>query len=60
MADKLCGEITCATTFKEEEEAVLWLAAGIAKKHVENGDIEDFDNREREKKRLIPSIFVFL
>lgn len=38
-----CDEVAHATTFTGAEvEAVLRLAADIAKKHVENGDIVDF------------------
>ena len=38
-----CDEVAHATTFTGAEvEAVLRLAAEIAKKHVENGDIVDF------------------
>ena len=38
-----CDEVAHATTFTGAEvEAVLWLAAEIAKRHVENGDIVDF------------------
>ncbi len=38
-----CDEVAHATTFTGAEvEAVLRLAAEIAKRHVENGDIVDF------------------
>ena len=38
-----CEEVARATTFTGAEvEAVMRLAAEIAKKHVENGDIVDF------------------